>query len=360
MPICETYNGGDIPEPEPACPMSDVSPVNPPSKSFHVTQNPFLQALIETHGVVSRPAEQPTQPALPPLAPDAYDHEATVDPAKLSADDAYLQNTLGYMLMRARESFLKGYYSEAENYYNKYFEYQHFYGKRSTLLRNNYYFALFERGWLQELVGKHQVAEAALNQSLLHHLELIKAESDTAGLRSPLRSLTGYIDAQQQQGLLPSASTAHQPTATEPLIRLLETLAGMRQPAITEQVLHHIEVRQLLNLMRAERVVQTQFNAHEGNFVSPFLTALLAAETGLPMVPVLPLPPEESRKIQKPRPLDPDEEDIHLNRVEAIRPLGKDPRMGTQARKKRSKPDTPTTPRLPTDTFEHHEDHPPA
>ena len=331
--------------------MVPIDPIEPHHSSdapahFRVGQNPFMFELLaqksrRLNTIAQLQADH--DPATPLLSETAaqYDDPSTpdIDEGRMGKDQEYLKDRMGWLHWRARYYFRNGWYDAAEQLYVRFFRYHHFYGNRilnrysgtypgysGTTL--NYYYAMFERRWLMEIIDKREAGERFLNEQLMRKLEWAIAHPEQTERSGELKHIiNGYI----LRGELPGFEDQHamfKPIALPALGKLMQQLVSSGHTMLAHHVLAHIETRQLVSLFHTEREAQRLFPQQQQGLLSPLLQAALsqqASRQGVPMAPTLPSPDYKQLA---------DIEHVYTDLVEPVYALGKDPNEAVKLRKR--------------------------
>lgn len=244
-----------------------------------------------------------------------------VDYNRLKQDEAYFIQLMKYVLYKARVSFNKFIYADAEQLYGQFFKYLRAY--RANAMYGSpieYYPALFEYSWTLSILNRRKEAEKILNQELLRLLEpvLVRTPAHLSDIRNRIQQL-------QVQNLFPSQP--HQLTVRPDLVALQDIARQLAKAGEAEFALHvlsHVEVRHLLSANQIRQLAGTIAKA-SGQTGAMALSNMLSAvysRLGLPVTPTVPLTPEEAEKIRS-KTFVPEHQ---VDRVNPIDPTTRDPR----------------------------------
>ena len=316
--------------------MSNIQAIN---TSFSILNNPFLLELMQQHLVDQTPTNN-KQP-LPESAKELLDgDQEQVDTLRLERDSYYLRWILDRALQKARMYFLYGWYEESDHQYNIFFNYQLRYGKKFSGIQDSYFFALFERTWLNDVQGKIETAEKQLNEELMMKLRWAidhpeSLESTKTGIQ-PLKDLLSKFET---QGLLPEITNKmalQKPIDSKVLLNFLNKIVDLGYRDLAKYMLGHIEVRLMLKIFQAESAAQRLFSQYKnaGN-VSPWMMPYLMSLKGVPLAPTIPVDENDKKRLH-PDEL-PDLGHVYTDLIAPVYALKKDPNEEEKRREREKK-----------------------
>lgn len=275
----------------------------------------------------SQNVQQPSELIEKYNAEDLLKQEA-IDGIRLAQDERYFLYILDRMLRRARRNFLYGWYDKSEKEYNRFFTYQHYYGRKMKGFQDLYFNALFERFWVNRITSGQKNLELSLNQELMKKLYQATLKPDDFDEKSHgIERLTALIKKYEDNGKLPKVTNPAEMSKqipSEVLVNLLSNINTLGYHNVASHLLGHIEVRMLITMVNAERLVnQTPTKKNSVKTISPFLNNYLRGQQGVPMAPALPVD-EEDLKVLHPEEL-PDIKHVYTDLVEPVYALKKDP-----------------------------------
>jgi hypothetical protein len=252
--------------------------------------------------------------------------EATIDEARLKTDQAYVKQVLDWILRHARDNFSAYQYAEAESYYNEYFQYLSYY-RMNNLYGTpvNYIPALFERSWVNEIQGDEKEAQRLLNAELAKVLEVpVPSPGLPASLQVRLTALV--IELAEHPELAPSP-------------QLLKELAHVaeenHQPELAIRLLGQAQTLQYLEVYRTQRETARLMQETTGRPVPYSSLPFGYSHLGVPVAPILPQPADMMQRVSSKTRIDPH----HIDRVDPIVALEKDPRDAEERRRRQRRKD---------------------
>lgn len=267
----------------------------------------------------------------------AETEDRIIDNARMHQDYEYVVDSLNYIHFKAQNLFIKGRYVEAQEQYDQFFKYlrQHkvfmYYGVPLNILP-----AVFENAWTLQLLDRHKEAERFLNQELLRIMEPVLLSPQ----KPALKPIETTLEQWQQTRIFPGPAHMETPPSMPHLTQLVDMLRTAQQPQLALQLLGYIEVRHLLEVHRTQRLAQglseeSRLPATRSNPASLLPNA--QNHFGLPVAPVLPVAPEVTAKIRPHTHLP----EYHVDKVEPVYALNKDPRERQGRGRRQRRPNTP-------------------
>ncbi len=155
------------------------------------------------------------------------------------------------LLYRARRYFWQASWSAAENMYRLLFSYYKRFGAWSGELRDTYFAALLEYGWVLVLQGREQEAERLFSEQLAARLKTLAPDPKT---RPADRRVAEVVASLQHQGKLPHAHAPEVRPDPETLTWLGKRLAAENHGRLAGDMLRFAQVAYGLRQMETAQL----------------------------------------------------------------------------------------------------------
>lgn len=297
--------------------MDSISPIH------EFEDNPFV-------GVITgKPLEGSHE------APPVVVHGKTIDPARMAKDPAYYVSMMKWFYEKAKAYYNGFQYAYAQELYQQFFKYIRFYRPTQQGFPPgiNFYPALFEFSWLLQIQNQRTEAQKLLNQELAHLLETSMKSQEPK-----LQPFKEQVQALQAEGRFPAAGHPTVEVTPEDLLRLAQQASAL-DAQLAAHLARHAEVRQQLGLSRTQQMIQ-KWEQREETIAKPQAYAMLPFGFSHTGVPISPLPPplttEDIQAVQT-KILEPE---YHVDKVEPVYGLNKDPREQNKRGRRQRKTNT--------------------